>query len=367
MNVIYSATNIILFLGAVQGIILGLVLLTKSKRNRMANRILALILFFFSGSISLHALAHSLSIPVLTDYHPLIIGIGLINFGPLFFLYIQSLTKPDFTFNRYQLIHFIPFGLILFAVVMVSLIFPGSEYENRFQEAIFLGVFVLSPAYIAASIPLFSRFSRRIKQNYSSIEKMDLSWIRFLLFCFVSILVMIVLIHLFTEDEHIGDYVWILTSIVIYLMGYFGLVQPEIFSGNLNQFGQETSISQKKYQKSTLTDSMAESCYRKLKAVMASKQLFLNSDLTLPVLAEELNFSTHHLSQVINERTGQSFYDYINSRRIATAKEQLLNPKNDHLGIAAIGFDVGFNSLSVFNKAFKKHARMTPSQYRNKA
>ena len=99
---------------------------------------------------------------------------------------------------------------------------------------------------------------------------------------------------------------------------------------------------------------------------MMSKKLFLNSNLTLPLLAGELKISTHHLSQVINEKADQTFYDYVNSRRISKAKEQLIHPDKKHLGIAGIGFEVGFNSLSAFNNAFKKHASMTPSQFRKK-
>ncbi|MFC1863453.1 helix-turn-helix domain-containing protein [Thermodesulfobacteriota bacterium] len=157
-----------------------------------------------------------------------------------------------------------------------------------------------------------------------------------------------------------------MTSLIIYLMGYFGLAQPEIFSGRLRKSHKGTYLEHRKYKKSTLTPDLAETLFQKLQTIMTSKELFLNSNLTLPLLAEELKNSTHHLSQVINEKTGQTFYDYVNSRRISKAKEQLIHPDNKHLGIAAIGFEAGFNSLSAFNNAFKKHAGMTPSEFRKK-
>lgn len=366
MSGLYNTTNIILLLGTLQGVILGVVLLKTSKRNKLANRILANILFFFSFSISIHALTHALNIPFLVDYHTLLIGIGFINIGPLFYLYIQSLTDPAFSFTRNRFLHFIPFSIGFFVILPISLIFPGSRLRFLLREVIFVLVFIISPAYLIVSIIALKRFSQRIKQHFSSIEKIDLKWIKFLIFCLIIIWLASVLIHYFVGEGIGGDYEWIMTSLIIYLMGYFGLAQPEIFSGRLRKSHKGTYLEHRKYKKSTLTPDLAETLFQKLQTIMTSKELFLNSNLTLPLLAEELKSSTHHLSQVINEKTGQTFYDYVNSRRISKAKEQLIHPNNKHLGIAAIGFEVGFNSLSAFNNAFKKHVGMTPSEFRKK-
>ena len=83
-------------------------------------------------------------------------------------------------------------------------------------------------------------------------------------------------------------------------------------------------------------------------------------------LSQRLNASIHHLSQVINEKSGKNFFDLINGCRIEEAKTKLKDPSNQYEKILDIAFDVGFNTKVAFNKAFKKFAKMTPSQFRQK-
>ena len=72
----------------------------------------------------------------------------------------------------------------------------------------------------------------------------------------------------------------------------------------------------------------------------------------------------HALSQLINEELGQNFFDYINSFRIQEFERRLVDPRNAHVSILGIAMDVGFNSKSSFNTAFRKFKGMTPSEYR---
>jgi AraC-like DNA-binding protein len=77
-----------------------------------------------------------------------------------------------------------------------------------------------------------------------------------------------------------------------------------------------------------------------------------------------MNVSTHHLSQIINERLNKNFFEFINHFRVKEAKRLLKDPGSQHLTLAAIGFEAGFNSVSSFNSIFKKATSFTPSQYR---
>jgi len=100
---------------------------------------------------------------------------------------------------------------------------------------------------------------------------------------------------------------------------------------------------------------------------MVSEKPFLDSDITLPNLAKRLAISTHHLSQVINDKLQKNFFEFVNYYRVEEAKENIAEPANHNLNLAEIGFDVGFNSISSFNAAFKKHSGTTPSQYRERS
>lgn len=113
-----------------------------------------------------------------------------------------------------------------------------------------------------------------------------------------------------------------------------------------------------KYARSGLGDEQMEG-YK-------AQQVFLHSELTLPGLAELMDCSVNHLSQIINAGFGSSFYDYLNTYRIEEAKLILGNDGNASQAILDIPFAVGFNTNSAFYSAFKKSTGQIPAQYRRK-
>lgn len=121
-----------------------------------------------------------------------------------------------------------------------------------------------------------------------------------------------------------------------------------------------------KYAKSGLTNEQLLDYKRRLDRKMRSQQLFLRPDMTLPRLAETVDCSVNHLSQVINAGFGMSFFDYINRYRIHHARELLKQPDSQCDAILNIAFMVGFNSNSAFYAAFKKYVGQTPAQYRRR-
>ncbi|MEO0902667.1 MAG: helix-turn-helix domain-containing protein, partial [Bacteroidota bacterium] len=72
------------------------------------------------------------------------------------------------------------------------------------------------------------------------------------------------------------------------------------------------------------------------------------------------------LSILINHKMGQHFFDFVNSYRIQSAVDILKDPTKKKVTILEILYEVGFNSKSSFNTAFKKHTGHTPTTYRSK-
>ena len=97
---------------------------------------------------------------------------------------------------------------------------------------------------------------------------------------------------------------------------------------------------------------------------MESEKPHLDSDLTLPKLADHLQIPPHHLSQIINESLKQNFFDFVNGYRVEEAKQLLLDPEKSSFTVLAIAEEAGFNSKTVFNTAFKKGTGKTPSAFR---
>ncbi len=97
---------------------------------------------------------------------------------------------------------------------------------------------------------------------------------------------------------------------------------------------------------------------------MEAERLYANDDLTLAALSERVGLSPAHVSQIINERMGLSFYDMVNGYRVEEAKRRLVDPKAGHLKILAVGLEVGFRSKAAFNRVFKLKTGLTPSDFR---
>jgi AraC-like DNA-binding protein len=150
-------------------------------------------------------------------------------------------------------------------------------------------------------------------------------------------------------------------AILIYSIGYMGLKQPEIFLDPSSI--PPHSESTEKYRRSGLSDESAEEIRRKLLTLMTSDKPFLSKDLTLQKLAERLKTSSHNLSEVINARMHQSYYDFINQYRIEEFKNRLADPESERFNLLSIAFDSGFQSKGTFNSIFKKFTGMTPSEY----
>ena len=123
-------------------------------------------------------------------------------------------------------------------------------------------------------------------------------------------------------------------------------------------------MKNKKYEWSSLTDEKADDYLNRLKLIMNEDKPYLDSSLTLQKLADIIGISPQHLSQTINERMNQNFFDFVNCYRIKEAKRLLVDPKGELLTILAIAEEVGFNSKSSFNTAFKKITGMTPTEYK---
>lgn len=124
----------------------------------------------------------------------------------------------------------------------------------------------------------------------------------------------------------------------------------------------EPNIPKPKYVKSALGPADIQRIVGKLDRAMDEDELFLDSDLTLPSLAEHTGISANYISQAINEARACNFFDFVNKRRIDAAKERLIEHRDR--AVLDIGLEVGFNTKSTFNAAFKRFAGVTPSQFR---
>ena len=83
--------------------------------------------------------------------------------------------------------------------------------------------------------------------------------------------------------------------------------------------------------------------------------------MSVAEVAEQVEFSESHFMRYFKENMNTSFVDYLREYRLTMAARLLVASDATILSIAE---EVGFDNLSYFNRAFKKHYGVTPSQYR---
>jgi AraC-like DNA-binding protein len=360
-----------LLLGAAQGLFLAL-LLFERKRNQTANRMLACLVSFYSVYIADVAFQ-------MMNYHqsfPHLIGVtaGLpFLFGPLHYLYALLMISPGRRLEKRDWLHFLPY--VIFKAYMLPFHFSSAPEKLQFIQNMadagepfalicFEWVMILQGnIYMILSLLLLREYSKTIKNTFSSIDKINLSWLRNITIGTAGIWLLVFILNILpviglTMTENADQFIAPATTVFIYVMGYLSLRQREVIGEGVNQ----THVP--KYQKSGLPSEQAENYLRRLRQFMETKKMYVKNDLTLNELAKHLAIPTHHLSQIINDRLQQNFYDFVNNYRVEEAKKRLLDPAYQHLTILAIAYEVGFSSKSVFNAAFKKYANMTPSQFK---
>jgi AraC-like DNA-binding protein len=297
----------------------------------------------------------------------------LFLFGPLHYFYVKVLTDRTIVFKPVHLLHFLPFALIVIGFIPVYLLPVQQKLEmvhdtlseDRLHNGLTIGTIQVFHvfAYITMSFKVLKGYDERILSTRSTIEKINLRWLHFGIACFAvtfGLILIFIVLDVLGFHKAIVAYniaIPILVSIIIYIMGYWGMRQPEIFSPGEEQF--------RKYEKSTLTETLSGEYVQRLRTMMEIEKPYINPDLTLPALASRIGIPPHHLSQIINESLQQNFFDFVNSHRIEEAKRLMQTPGKSAYTLLAIAGEAGFNSKTSFNAAFKKYTGMTPSEFRN--
>jgi AraC-like DNA-binding protein len=87
-----------------------------------------------------------------------------------------------------------------------------------------------------------------------------------------------------------------------------------------------------------------------------------DSRLSLPEIAKAVNMNANHLSEKFKEVTSVNFVEYVARTRFEKVCKLLQQP--DNFRISEVAFAAGFQSLSQFNRVFKRFSGQSPTRYR---
>lgn len=363
---------IITYSGIVQGIYVVLLLNNRNVRSRRADIFLSILLIalsistfhsYYAGVIIKH-----LSVEIYSVGDPTFLLIA-----PLLWFYVVELTGVRVVLSWNLISHFTPFLFIVILSLTFRSVNPDpsflsflNHHHKLVNVSFWIIVVVQFSFYLYFTNKKWVDYQARVQQEVSNKENVDIAWVRF--FMMVFLLLNVFFFFSLFAAIHLADGAWlpkttaVLFSLSIFALGYKGTLQHHIFQsgGKISPNHAPASVPADNTLK-----SHDEELVSQLVRYMVEKKPFLEADLTLSQLAKDFNISRSQLSVLINEGTGDNFYDFINKFRVEEVKRLMVDPGLAHFSLLGIALEAGFKSKSSFNLIFKRFTGLTPSAYRN--
>ena len=374
--------DVIIFLGVFQGLLISWFFIKNSGGNRRANLFQGLLLVTMALAIFeewLNNTGYIVRALYLTNFSESL----NFAFAPLFYLYIRSSLNPET--RRKEWVHFIPLFLWTFYMVF-QFIQPDEMKYNSFVQTkhpdwdyltvetavsddplgirVFVNQLMLIQlvTYISLAIITLLRKFREAKQPLFRTGNLQLRVLRNSAIHILVLLTIMVITKLyFGMRSDVGGYlVASYVSFMIYSTSYQILNRSDFF----DRPGSFLSFPEVKYRKSSLTEQDKEMIIKKIKHEMEANSFFTNNLASLSGLARQIGESSHHVSQVINEKMNMNFFEMLAFYRVEHAKKLIRNDRDGKITVEELAELVGYNSKSSFNSAFRKYTSKTPSEFR---
>lgn len=355
-------------------------LLTKRGKD-LSDNVLMVWMFF----IGLHLASYHAYSVGLWDRFPHLVGTGHplpYVHGPMLYLYVACSLRSSQRLVWTDFLHFLPFVLTYAAMMPFFFGYTAAEKHaidmgapcvyDGFMMASVVGFLASGLTYSIVSYRLLLRRRRIIDNNFSADDRIRLTWLRY---CIVGVWaiygISTVVYSIFDVGQIVGGFnvdviAYLILIVFVALIGFFGVRYRGIFVSGTAAIVAEAPPAPE-YRKSGLRDDAAEELAARLLRVMQTDRPYLDPRLSLSALAAQMDVSPNILSQVINQRIGRNFSDFVNAYRVDEFKRNMASPRFAGFSIMAVAFESGFNSKTSFNTAFKKLTGITPSQFARSA
>lgn len=352
----------IAWLGFSQGLFAAILMMTKKERS-ISDKLLTAWLSLLAIEFLTCGIDYSLfGYPLLTS--------SFILFNPAFYLYVKSLVSNTFKLKWIQLLHLLPFIFFeTFAYIMHEPYMLDDFFvldSTLWFRTLFSFASVVSwIAYNYATAASIFRHRSSLLNQFSNIESSKkLGWLVFIVIFYNLFCLLLVVTSIFSILTVVGFPLSPITNysallLFVYILGFYGLKQQVIYRDTESQ---QPNIE--RYSKSPLSDAKKDKIKTQIITHFEKHKPYLNPDLSMDMLSEQLKVPKHKLTEVLNVDIGKNFFQFVNEYRIEAVKSQLRDPNNQY-SIEAIGYECGFNSKSSFFTVFKKITGQTPLQFKS--
>jgi AraC-like DNA-binding protein len=374
-----TLSGLIILLGVVQGVLLSITFLVQKQATARLKGLIFLCFTLIITEMFLNRTGYMYYVIQLVDFsEPVQFAVP-----PLVYLAVRNLDH-EYT-NRKWWLHFIPFLAYTLYFIPFFIAPAGFKQESyysihhiknldfpaEFEFYLKWGMprkFQLQAFNLQSTIYLILSFQylSALRKDPSGLKINNIHpvnwWILFCILFSVLIVVVVAVKILFIKD--LGDHIIaIFVTLTLYLSTIWELIKhpeplPETNAGS-------NLLKKPQYTQSGVNEGKSSEIKERLIQVMEHDKPYTDPLITLPKLAKKIGEPPYIVSRVINDKVGVSFYDWIASYRVDEAKRLFSDPSKKLFTIEQVAEEVGYNSKSAFNKAFKKFTGRTPSEFRN--
>ncbi len=349
----------------------------NDRQNVYLKGLLLLLLIHSAGELFVYSGAFVYA-PNLVGVH----GPFKVLLGPVLYFYAYASMSPDKGNNKRMvglaisgpiivLLGMLPFIFMISPAEKVALALPSTRDPELWKIAVFTCFFTTfvfifyTLFYLIAALKLHDSHRQQLMERFSEIEQRSLDWFRPVLFIWGAVWLM------YAVEFSLGALGWrwfgsgillpILEVIALAIFIQKALSQKVLVESDKG-VPRVSQPNQSQTRAALLSAEKMQLIASKLEHAMKEDKLFLQDNLSLNKLSESIAETENHISETLSQFLQTKFFQFVNGFRVEEAKKALQD--SDKL-ITSIAYDVGFNSKSTFNTAFKKVVGHSPSAYRN--
>ncbi len=352
----------LLIIGALQGFVFAFALSRiESPKSIAANRILIsllLIVSFFMTISSQASWLNQVSIKITLLSYTLIF-----TYGPLYYLFTETLYTNHFRLRRKHLILLLPATVFLLAWLRYAFM-PNAALQEIFSKQTYYDLLVADATSIILNFHFlwktWSLASAHSQDNDTALPGRraflvptiglaiaNLSWLLMVLSSFGFPLLPI---------ASRPDVLYLSMSFLILLFGYFLVLRMDLFSAH--------GIAKvARYQSVNLNEADCQEIEDKIMAALVQHHPYKNPEFTLGELAMLTGTDRVKLSYTINSHMGTSFPALLSKYRVEEFIQLIESGRYENFNLLGVASEAGFSSKSTFYKAFKELKGQTPKEY----
>lgn len=376
-NILNTITLITIFVM----LLLAFFLLSVKAKNKLSNRLFAGFLLLTTFDLTSFLTGSYFETNLNFEIFRMTISLLIM---PVFYLYVKAVCYSDFRLKSKHLLLLIPFLVANLIFIPRFYLATATEsisiYEHFKQMPEIRFFYILGELqyafYTILVFIILKKYKEIYLENYTNANNSSYKWL-FQMTMFFLIAHCIVLFKslirytdynvLFNSSNAIIGAIALLISCWFVLKA---LNNPELFKGVdsnmllVNEALNTKGIATAKEPSETPKSAEIASQIELVKKHVIENEPYLEPSLTIQELAKQVSIPVRDLSVLINHHMNQHFFDFVNEFRIEKAMQILKDTSKSKHTVLEILYEVGFNSKSSFNTAFKKHTNQTPTEFR---